>query len=44
MVALHDEIFPTVELFLSCRRKNCDVSTERKSIHVVGKTCAGATH
>jgi hypothetical protein len=27
-----------------CRRKNHDVSIERKSIHVVGSTGAGATH
>jgi hypothetical protein len=30
--------------YSSCRRKNCNVSTERKGIHVVGSTCAGATH
>jgi hypothetical protein len=35
---------PTTELFLSFRRKNCDVSTKGKSIHVVGSACAGATH
>jgi hypothetical protein len=44
MVDWHEEIFSTAKLFLSCIRKNCDVSTKRKSIHVVGLACAGATH
>ena len=44
MVAWHEEIFPTAELFLSCRRKNCNVSTEGKIIYVVGSTGAGAAH
>jgi hypothetical protein len=43
MVAWHEEIFPTAKLFPSCRRKNCDVSIERKSIHVVGSVCVGAS-
>ena len=44
MVAWNEEIFPTIELFLSYRRKNCDVSIERKNIHVVGSVFVGATH
>jgi hypothetical protein len=44
MVARHEEIFPTIELFPSGRRKNYDVSTKVKSIHVVGSVCASATH
>jgi hypothetical protein len=44
MVARHEEIFPTAELFPSCRRKNCDVSTKGKIIHVVGSFCVGASH
>jgi hypothetical protein len=35
------KIFP---IALSCRRKNYNISTERKSIHVVGSTYAGATN
>jgi hypothetical protein len=44
MVAWHEEILPAVELFCSCRRKNCNVPTERKGIYVVGLVCAGAAH
>jgi hypothetical protein len=44
MVARHEEIFPTTELFPSCKRENCDASTKGKSIHVVGSVCACVAH
>ena len=44
MVAGYEEILPTAELFCPCRRKNCNVPTERKNIHVVGSVGAGAAH
>ena len=44
MVVGYKEILPTAELFCPCRRKNCNVPAERKSIHVVGLVGAGATH
>jgi hypothetical protein len=44
MVAGHEEILPTVELFCPCRGKNCNVPVERKSVHVVGSVYASATH
>jgi hypothetical protein len=44
LVAWHEEILPTVELFCPCKRKNYNVPTERKSIHVVGSVCAGVAH
>jgi hypothetical protein len=44
MVVGYEEILPTAELFFPCRRKNCNVLAERKSIHVVGSVGAGATH
>jgi hypothetical protein len=44
LAAGYEEILSTVELFLSCRGQDFHVSTERKDIHVVGSTCASATH
>jgi hypothetical protein len=35
MVVGHEEIFPTAELFFSCRGKDCHLPTKRKGIHMV---------
>jgi hypothetical protein len=43
MVSWHKELFPTAEVFLSCKRKNYNVSTKGKVIHVVGSACVGPT-